>query len=66
MDNNMDVKVGNDIMDLAAGTTTIAALAGWLPSVAALFTILYTFIRIWESDTVVGWRGTISSWFAKK
>ena len=66
MDKNMDVKVGNDMMDLAAGTTTIAALAGWLPSVAALFTILYTFIRIWESDTVVGWKNTISSWFTKK
>ena len=62
----MDVKVGNDIMDLAAGSTAVAALAGWLPSTAAILTILYTAIRIWESDTIVGWKNTISSWFTKK
>jgi hypothetical protein len=30
----------------------IGTLAGWLPSVASLFTILWLGIRIWESDTV--------------
>ena len=62
----MDVKVGNDILDLAAGSTAVAALAGWLPSAAALLTILYTAIRIWESDTIVGWKNTIKGWFTKK
>jgi hypothetical protein len=66
MDKNMDVKVGNDILDLAAGGTTVAALAGWLPSTAAILTILYTAIRIWESDTIVGWKSTIKGWFTKK
>lgn len=32
--------------------TVIATLAGWLPAIAALFTILWTAIRIWETDTV--------------
>ena len=62
----MDVKVGNDIMDLAAGSTAVAALAGWLPSAAALLTILYTAIRIWESDTIVKCKNTISRWLTKK
>jgi hypothetical protein len=30
----------------------IGALAGWLPSVAALFTIVWTGIRIYETQTV--------------
>jgi len=62
----MDSKTGNDLMDLAAGSTAVATLAGWLPSAAALLTILYTAIRIWESDTVVKCKNTISSWIAKK
>jgi hypothetical protein len=32
--------------------TAIASLAGWLPAVAALFTIIWTAIRIYETDTV--------------
>ena len=32
--------------------TVLAALAGWLPAVAALLTIIWTGIRIWETDTV--------------
>jgi len=31
---------------------TIETLAGWLPPVASLLTILWLSIRIWESDTV--------------
>lgn len=30
-----------------------ALLAGWLPPLAALLTIVWTGIRIWESETVV-------------
>lgn len=32
--------------------TVIGTLAGFLPSIAALITILWTGIRIYESDTV--------------
>lgn len=32
--------------------TVIATLAKWLPAVAALFTIVWTIIRIYETDTV--------------
>lgn len=39
---------------ISAGTA-VATLAGWLPSVAALLTIVWSAIRIWESRTVQGW-----------
>jgi hypothetical protein len=32
--------------------TAIASLAGWLPAIAAGFTIVWTAIRIFETDTV--------------
>lgn len=35
--------------------TVVATLAGWLPSIAALLTIVWSAIRIWESRTVQGW-----------
>jgi len=44
------------ILDLAATSTGIMALVTWLPPVAALFTIVWYGIRIWESDTVQGLR----------
>ena len=31
---------------------TMATIAQWLPAVAALLTILWTAIRIWETPTV--------------
>lgn len=34
--------------DFAAGTIAIGTLAQWLPSIAALFTIIWTGIRIYE------------------
>lgn len=32
--------------------TVVATLAQWLPAIAALFTIVWTLIRIFETDTV--------------
>jgi hypothetical protein len=32
--------------------TVVATLAGWLPQIAALFTIIWTALRIWETETV--------------
>lgn len=40
------------IMDGVAVSGGIATLAGWLPDVAALCTIVWLAIRIWESDTI--------------
>ncbi len=41
--------------DALSVATVLATLAQWLPSVAALFTIVWTGIRIWETPTVQGW-----------
>ena len=40
------------LLDISAGGTAIATLAGWLPAVSALFTIIWLGIRIFESKTV--------------
>jgi sorbitol-specific phosphotransferase system component IIC len=40
------------IMDVAAGGTAFGALLGLLPPIAALLSILYTLVRLWETKTV--------------
>jgi hypothetical protein len=35
--------------------TVIGTLADVLPAIAALFTIIWTGFRIWETETVKGW-----------
>jgi len=41
-------------VDAFAISGTVGALAGWLPPIAALLTLIWTLIRIWETDTVQG------------
>lgn len=38
--------------DVVSVTTVVGTLAGVLPSIAAIFTIVWTAIRIYETDTV--------------
>ena len=45
------------IVDMISMGTVVGTLLGILPAVAALFTIVWTAIRIWESHTVREWRG---------
>ena len=35
--------------------TVLATIAGFLPAIAAIFTIVWTGLRIYESPTVQGW-----------
>lgn len=42
------------ILDVASVATVVGALADYLPHVAAIFTIVWTGIRIWETPTVQG------------
>jgi|TARA_A100001391_G_scaffold131007_1_gene90273 hypothetical protein len=44
-----DMKQVVDTVSVATAVGTIAAI---LPPLAALFTIIWTLIRIWETDTV--------------
>lgn len=38
--------------DIVAGSVALATLFAWLPPLAALVTLIYTVIRILETDTV--------------
>lgn len=38
--------------DAVSVVTVVGALVQWLPAVAALFTIIWTAIRIYETETV--------------
>jgi len=42
-------------MDGASILTVIGTLSEFLPPLAALFTIIWTLIRIYETKTVQGW-----------
>jgi hypothetical protein len=43
------------VLDGLSVITVLGALVDILPAVAALFTIVWTGIRIYETDTVQGW-----------
>ena len=44
-----DMKQGVDTFSVA---TMVGTIAGLLPALAALLTVVWTAIRIWETDTV--------------
>lgn len=43
------------VLDALSVITVVGALVDILPAIAALFTIVWTGLRIWESDTVREW-----------
>ena len=45
------------VVDALSIVTVVGTLVDMLPSIAAMFTIVWTAIRIWETDTVQGWCG---------
>jgi hypothetical protein len=45
------------VVDALSVITVLGTLVEMLPSIAAVFTIVWTGIRIWETDTVRGWTG---------
>ena len=40
------------VIDAASVITVVGTLVEFLPSIAAVFTIVWTGIRIWETDTL--------------
>jgi len=46
------VEETKQVVDVAAASTGVLALAAWLPPIASLFTIVWLGLRIFESDTV--------------
>lgn len=49
------VEASKQVLDGLSVMTAIGALVNMLPSIAALFTIVWTALRIYESSTVQGW-----------
>jgi hypothetical protein len=47
------------IVDALSLVTVLGTLINMLPSIAAVFTIVWTSIRIYETDTVQGWIGKV-------
>ena len=43
------------LIDGVSVVTVMGTLMSWLPAVAALFTIIWTAISIYETKTVKGW-----------
>jgi len=39
-------------VDVIAVTTTVSTLMGWLPAVAAALSIVWTVVRIFETNTI--------------
>jgi hypothetical protein len=44
-------------VDAISVVTVVGTLVEFLPAIAAVFTIVWTAIRIWETDTVKSWTG---------
>ena len=49
------IEAAKHVVDGLSVTTVLGALVGLLPSIAALFTIVWTALRIYESPTIQGW-----------
>lgn len=49
--------LGKSVLDGLSIVTVVGTLAQVLPAIAALFTIFWTGIRIWETKTVQRWFG---------
>ena len=43
------------LIDGVSVATVMGTLMSWLPAIAALFTIIWTAIRIYETKTIQGW-----------
>lgn len=62
MNNHPSVYLG----DLASAGVVIGTIAGWLPAIAALLTIIWTLIRIIETDTIQKLLVKLSLYFLNK
>lgn len=58
---NQDLRMKQELvkhgLDAASVGVAVGTFLDVLPAVAALLTIIWTGLRIWEMDTVKGWTG---------
>ena len=62
---NMDDSTKH-LLDFASIFTAVGTLLSWLPHLAAIFTIVWTGIRIWETKTVQRMRSNKTKTIAPK
>lgn len=53
----MDHEQTKHLIDATSLAAVVGTLAGWLPAIAALLSIVWTVIRIYETKTVQRWVG---------
>ena len=53
----MEHEQAKHVIDAISIGGILATLAGWLPAIAALLSIVWTLIRIYETKTVQKWLG---------
>jgi hypothetical protein len=46
------ITAAKPVLDVAAVGVTVGAVMQWLPAAAAAFTLIWTGIRIYETDTI--------------
>lgn len=46
-------------LDAGSVGVAVATLFGWLPNIAALLSVIWLILRIWETDTVKGVTGRL-------
>ena len=52
---NEHIETAKALGDYVSIGTVVATLAGWLPALAALASLIWTCLRIYETKTVQGW-----------
>jgi hypothetical protein len=52
---NHEIETAKTVTDVVSVATVVGTLAQVLPSIAALFTIIWTGFRIYETETVQAW-----------
>lgn len=62
---NADMDLIMKVGDAISISVLVGHFVGVLPAIATIFTILFTAIRIWELQTVQGWRATLRKWFKR-
>jgi hypothetical protein len=55
------MEAGKHVGDVVSIGLVVGTLANWLPAIAALLSIVWTGIRIFESRTVQGWIARLRS-----
>lgn len=45
------------VIDALSIGAAVATFFSWLPDIAALLSVIWLILRIWESETVKGWTG---------